>query len=230
MVSGINIKVIDQGDKLPKNIMNKVRTAVISDLGKVLIHFDNTIFFKKLADFSPYSALEISTWAGKQRKLFEDFDCGRIDPEGFFQAFQKQLRISLPPENFFSIYSDIFSLNHRPVAVMKRLLPDTPLVMLSNTDPVRFGFIRSHFPEVMFFHKYVLSYEEGCMKPDPRIYHRAARLSGLPEEACVFIDDRLENIKAAEKIGMKTILFGSDTELYAQLQQQGLRFRSEDLS
>lgn len=210
--------------------MNAVRTAVISDLGNVLIHFDNEIFLKKLADLCPFSIEEIVSWVGSRRKLFADFDCGRIDPEGFFRVFRERLRLSLDQETFFLIYNDIFSLNPAPIGIMKRLSPDVPLIMLSNTDPARFGFIRSRFPEVMLFDEYVLSYEAGCMKPDPWIYRRAVHLSGLPAQKCVFIDDRQENVSAAEKIGMRTVLFRKDTDLFAELKGMGLRFKSDKAS
>ena len=229
-ISGINNVFIGLGNSPLGKTMNAVRTAVISDLGNVLIHFDNEIFFKKLADLCSFSIEEIASWAGDRQNLFADFDCGRIDPDGFFQVFRERLRLSLDQETFFLIYSDIFSVNPVPIGIMKRLSPDVPLILLSNTDPVRFGFIRSRFPEVMLFDEYVLSYEVGCMKPDPRIYRRAVHLSGLPAQRCIFIDDRLENIAGAERIGMRTVFFRKNIDLFAELKGMGLRFQPGETS
>ena len=53
-----------------------------------------------------------------------------------------------------------------------------------------------------FFDLMVFSGEEGVAKPAPEIYERTLqRLEVDPEEA-VFFDDRLENVAAAEALGM----------------------------
>ncbi len=53
----------------------------------------------------------------------------------------------------------------------------------------------------------VVSAEVGVVKPDPRIYRIALeRLAVLPAEA-VFVDDFVENVDAARRLGMQTIHF-----------------------
>lgn len=42
----------------------------------------------------------------------------------------------------------------------------------------------------------------GFAKPDPEIYHHAAKLAGANVEACLFVDDTLANVQAALAIGM----------------------------
>ena len=57
------------------------------------------------------------------------------------------------------------------------------------------------------FDAYVVSAEVGVAKPDPRIYHiTLERLDVLPAEA-VFVDDFIENVEAARRIGMQAIHF-----------------------
>jgi len=58
-----------------------------------------------------------------------------------------------------------------------------------------------------FFDATVFSCDEGMVKPDERIYRITLdRLEVKPNEA-VFVDDKKENIDAAEKIGIAGILF-----------------------
>lgn len=45
------------------------------------------------------------------------------------------------------------------------------------------------------------------VKPDPAIYQLLLDTYNLRPEECVFLDDRKENIEAAGKLGMHTILF-----------------------
>jgi HAD superfamily hydrolase (TIGR01509 family) len=97
------------------------------------------------------------------------------------------------------------------------------VLLLSNTDPERFAFVRRHFPEILFFDGYVLSYELKLLKPDPAIYLAAARLAGTDPAECVFIDDMEENVKGAVDAGLNGVLYRPETDLAAELRKLGLR-------
>ena len=43
----------------------------------------------------------------------------------------------------------------------------------------------------------------GLRKPEPAIYRRALDILGKPAERILFIDDRAENVAAAESVGMQ---------------------------
>ena len=47
-------------------------------------------------------------------------------------------------------------------------------------------------------------------KPDAEIYRRAAERIGLSPEACVFVDDAEVNVRAAEALGMRGIVYRVD--------------------
>jgi epoxide hydrolase-like predicted phosphatase len=75
----------------------------------------------------------------------------------------------------------------------------------------------------------VVSAEVGVVKPDPRIYHiTLERLGVLPAEA-VFVDDFVENVVAARRIGMQAIHF-TDPLLARQQLEDVLRPGSADFS
>lgn len=76
-----------------------------------------------------------------------------------------------------------------------------------------------HWPTFAFFHKvdgYVVSAVEQLKKPNPAIYYRLCERYKLKPEECLFIDDRLENIEAAKKVGMDGICFRSIEQLQAE--------------
>lgn len=61
------------------------------------------------------------------------------------------------------------------------------------------------------------SYEDKVSKPDPASFLNVLKkLNALPEE-CIFIDDSKTNIAAAEKLGIKSILFSDAKNLRAKL-------------
>lgn len=59
----------------------------------------------------------------------------------------------------------------------------------------------------------ILSYEVGFKKPDPKIYRLTFAKLGLKPEETVFIDNKLQNVKAARKLGTKGILYISPKQL-----------------
>jgi putative hydrolase of the HAD superfamily len=198
--------------------------CVISDLGKVIIFFDNNIFFEKIANYSPHSKGEIRELASAHFYLVELFDKGEITPQDFHARVKQELEASIDYDTFFSVYNDVFSLNPPVHQIMKRLKRNYRLVVLSNTDTMRFGFIKKKFPEILIFDEYVLSFEVGFMKPHPQIYKEALKKAEFPAKECVFIDDREENIEAAVKLGINGILLGSQTDLEVILKNMGLSF------
>ncbi len=200
--------------------------SIISDLGNVLIFFDNDIFFNKIIGYSPLSEDEIISEVLAHLELSRSFDMGKVTPEEFYLQAAQIFKANIDKTIFFSIYNDIFSLNMPVVGLLKSLQSRYKLVLCSNTDVERFGFVKKNFPEVLLFDKYVVSYEVGIMKPHPRIYEVAVKEAGTKPEESVFIDDREENIIAAEKLGLQTILLNPDTNLKHELQKIGVTIQS----
>ena len=107
---------------------------------------------------------------------------------------------------------------------LKKLKKKYRLILLSNTDVKHVGFIKQKFPEIFFFDDYVLSYEVGLMKPDPRIYEIALEKAKARVGECLFIDDLEENIEAAAEMGIQTILLKPQIDLEAELRQLNVSF------
>ena len=95
--------------------------TVISDLGKVIVFFDNQIFFKKIARFCPLSAEEVQKLAFEDLSLIESFDTGKITPQEFYRRAVNKLKAEIDIEKFFDIYSDVFFLNPPVLEVIKKL-------------------------------------------------------------------------------------------------------------
>jgi len=91
------------------------------------------------------------------------------------------------------------------------------LYALSNFSAETFPLTKKRFDVFNLFDGIVLSGEEKINKPDPEIYRRLLTRYGLKAEECLFIDDNLENIKAAQKLGFQTIHFTAANELRGEL-------------
>jgi HAD superfamily hydrolase (TIGR01509 family) len=200
-------------------------STVISDLGRVVLWFDNNIFLHKLADAAGKPFSDVKAKVHGDLDLFRRFDGGAVTPRAVFEKVTGLVGADISYKAFFEMYNDIFSLNAPVVDVLANIkAAGYKTLLLSNTDSERFVFVRRRFPEVLFFDHYVLSYELKLLKPDPAIYLAAARLAGSSPGECVFIDDMEENIAGAVATGLAGIHYTPATDLAAELKKLGLRF------
>lgn len=198
--------------------------SVISDLGQVILWFDNKIFYRKIAAACSCPEEKVRDIAHRQAEMIELFDTGRMTPRQFYARAIRELEIAISYEDFFSAYRDVFWLNRPVLELYQKLKGKCRLVLLSNTDVVRFSFIKEKFPDIFVFDRYVLSFEVGVMKPDPRIYEEALKRAEAPASSCVFVDDIEENIRAAAELGLQTIHYRPDTDLERELRALGVNF------
>jgi HAD superfamily hydrolase (TIGR01509 family) len=201
-----------------------IRT-VISDLGRVVLWFDNNVFLGKLAGLSGKPAAELKAAVHNDLELIRRFDGGVVTPEGFRARVSEIAGVDIPYGEFYEIYNDIFTPNPPVLEVLRAVkAAGYKVLLLSNTDPERFAFIRRRFPEIGLFDGYVLSYELKLLKPDPAIYLAASRLGGSEPAECVFVDDMEENVKGAIEAGLAGIHYRPETDLAGELKKLGLRF------
>ena len=62
----------------------------------------------------------------------------------------------------------------------------------------------------------------GSEKPDPIAYQVMLQALELPAKEVIFVDDRLENIEAAQRLGLDAILFESTEQMRQELQQRAV--------
>lgn len=196
--------------------------AVVSDLGNVLLFFDNTVFFKRMTAYTPRPVEEIRRVSHDNLDLLTRFECGRVAPREFYEHACGLLEARATFEEFFAAYNDVFFPNAPAIEALRRLKPGRRMALLSNTDERRWAFIRGRFPEILFFDAYALSFEAGVMKPDPAIYRRALDGLGVAAGRAVFVDDLAENVEGAKRLGMAGIHFTAGTDLASALAKLGL--------
>lgn len=68
----------------------------------------------------------------------------------------------------------------------------------------------------------ILSHKVGFRKPDPKIFEITLDRLGVKPEEAVFVDDGEENVRAAEKVGMKGIIFKDAGQLREDLIKFGI--------
>jgi putative hydrolase of the HAD superfamily len=95
------------------------------------------------------------------------------------------------------------------VALVRRLRGAYRVSVLSNADET----LRARLAALGIldlFDDVVCSAEVGCAKPDPEIYAIACRRLDRPPAQCVFVDDHVANVEAAEAAGLRGVLYRVD--------------------
>jgi putative hydrolase of the HAD superfamily len=83
--------------------------------------------------------------------------------------------------------------------------------ILSNGVPEVMARVGGERPLAEIFDVVVVSYELGHAKPDREIYEATLSRLGLAPQEALFVDDRGENIAAADVLGLRTFYFvGND--------------------
>ncbi len=151
------------------------------------------------------------------------YEKGSIATDDFLQELNQGLSADISKTEFRDLWTATFRTNERMIELFHNLLSkDYTLYLLSNTNDVHFSFIESNFNISRHFHKLILSYEIGSMKPEEEIYREVFRLSGRKPSECLFVDDLEANVKAAEGLGMNTIQFRGVEPLLEELSTLGI--------
>lgn len=97
----------------------------------------------------------------------------------------------------------------------------TPLYALTNFASDTFQRTKGRFSVFSRFRDIVVSGDEGTIKPDEAIYRMCLARANAKAEDCVFIDDTLVNIEAANRLGIHGLHFVDAEKLRLDLRSLG---------
>lgn len=195
------------------------------DLGNVLISFDHSRAWQNIAELTgipPERAGQVLFDSDLQTQ----YEKGEISTEEFHRYFCKQAQATISLEDLCFAASNIFEPLNDSIQLLQTLKQTGQrLGLLSNTcdchwqfllDDDRFKFLHSSFEQT------VLSFIEGCVKPGTDIYRIAANHTNCDPGSILFIDDKQENVKAAQSVGFDGIHFQAFSKLRYELKKRGL--------
>ena len=199
-------------------------TAVIFDMGQVLIHWTPFAVTEHLG--LPKEDMDLLLKEMFNTVEWISLDHGTLTREQAVERVKKRIPERLWPaveETVFGWWKQPL----KPIAGMADLVrelkqKDYGLYVLSNagTD-LRDYFFR--IPGAECFDGILVSAEEKLIKPIPAIYQRLAEKFNLDLGKCVFIDDSPANIEVAIQIGLPGIQFKGDVRrLRKELREMGV--------
>ena len=197
-------------------------TAVVFDLGGVLIEWDPRRLYRQL--FDDPAAMEsflseVCTPAWNAR-----LDAGHPWPEAI-----ESLAREFPAQRDLILAYDtrweemLGGAIEGTVQILAELRDaGIPCYALSNWSAAKFVLTRPRFPFLEWFEGIVISGDVGASKPDPAIYRVLVARYRLTPSATAFIDDAEPNVLVAADLGFRAIQFAGAPGLRADLRGLGL--------
>lgn len=198
--------------------------ALIFDMGGVVIFYDNQIAAKNMSKLIKIPSEKIFKIIDDSHEKFTiDYELGALSKH-YWEIIAKKLGVEKIPEKKFNrLWKGIFWPNKPMIKLIKKLRKNYKIAILSNTGKLHEKYLSKKYKFQNLFHIEIYSFEEKARKPGKKIYQIALKkLKVRPSEA-VFIDDRLENTKGAEKIGIKGIQFKNNKQFLQELKKLGIK-------
>jgi glucose-1-phosphatase len=182
-------------------------SAIVFDLGKVLIPFDYSPAINKLNQIERGLGNRFIEFYKSNYHFHRDFERGNISENEFISKMLEVVDHKIDAETFKKYYADIFSVDEDVISLLPILKNNYKLFLLSNTDSIhqKYGWQKYEF--LKYFDKLILSHEVHSVKPEEKIYRAVEEASGFSSEEHFYIDDIQEYVDAAIKLGWDAVQF-----------------------
>lgn len=196
---------------------------IIFDIGNVLTDFRWRGFLQDKG-FDEAMIDRISK-ASVESPLWNELDRGEWSEEELLQAFvdrdpeiEKELR-----EAYSNIHGMVTPREYAIPWVKKLKENGYQVLFLSNFSKKAEEECADSLAFLPYTDGGILSYKEKMIKPNPEIYRLLLRRYKLLPEECVFLDDTLKNVEAAQAEGMMGILFRTKEQAEEDLRGLGVK-------
>ena len=178
---------------------------IIFDVGQVLVKFNpRNLFIKILKDEEKvdFFLKNICTWEWHiQQDLIYDTSKAAGPVIKKYPEYKEAI------EAFYGRFLEMIDSVHQENVnlALKLKQKGYPIYLLSNFPGDQFEKYRLQNSFLDEFDDRIISGDVGLAKPDIKIYQLAIKKFNLNPEESLFIDDKIENTKGAEQVGIKTI-------------------------
>lgn len=196
-----------------------------------IIFFDIGGVLYKIADFENdfavrYFGLPQKEFAEHFERFSRACENGKISDDKYLQITTK--RFGVGNKKLKKEWTILYARKNRlNIGVMKIAMhvrtAGYKIGIISNTKRM-YDRLRKKIGDLSAFKINVLSYQVGASKPSRKIYIYACKRAGIKPSEAVFIDDRMKNVRGAERAGMHAIHYRNSAQLRKDLKMLGIRF------
>jgi HAD superfamily hydrolase (TIGR01509 family) len=185
---------------------------LIFDFGGVIINIDYALTQKAFMDLGLENFDDLYS-KSKQDGLFDILETGHLSPAGFREKIRQLSGRDLSDSSIDNAWNAmLLDIPFERVALLEKLKRQHSIYLLSNTNEIHIEeFLkqidRQHGLEPFhaLFHKIYFSSRVGMRKPNREIFELVLDENELDPAETLFIDDSIQHIEGARKIGLQTL-------------------------
>lgn len=141
-----------------------------------------------------------------EERLFDKAGLGEFGQDEFLTM----LGFDDPVFHMKSYIENYLTLDKGFIGFAERIKGKYDLVLLSNDVSEWSEYTVKHLGIDKYFSHRTVSADVKCRKPDLKIYDMTLEAIGRSPSECIFIDNDVKNLLAAEEVGISTVLFNRD--------------------
>ena len=179
----------------------------IFDMGGVVAY--NTDVFPDVFAYLGITDEQFLIFAGQD---FEKLFTGKVSPDEFWRRFSVRYGKTVKEELFSKFFNP--KMDQGVVKIIEQLKVDSRVVCGTNTFDPHYDYLMSR-GSYDIFDAVFASNKIGLSKPHAEFYRYILKKERIKPECAIFVDDLEENVSAASKLGITSILF-TDSEAFAR--------------
>ena len=190
--------------------MNKIKN-IIFDLGGVILNLDYT---KTVDEFKKIGLLNFQDLYSQkmQNILFDDFEKGEVSSAEFISYLIDSENLKIKEIDFINAWNAmLLEIPMKKLEFIDALKKDYKVFLLSNTNEIHINKFEDDLKKnnmlnqfYKCFDKVYYSSRMGKRKPDENCFKQVLEENQLVPQQTLFIDDSVQHIKGAKRIGIET--------------------------
>jgi putative hydrolase of the HAD superfamily len=183
--------------------------TIIFDLGGVLVDLSVS---KTIHAFSHVSGLPPDKIAEAYHQYpgFLAYERGELNDNEFRMMLKEVFSLKVGDHDLDTCWNAMLvELPESKLRMLESLKENFTVLALSNTNAIHIHYVNTILLSGRslnsFFHHCYYSHEVGMRKPETRIYEHVLNDYKLNASQTIFLDDNIENIRAANTLGIQTL-------------------------
>ena len=184
---------------------------IIFDLGGVIINIDYHKTIKAFEALGIKNAEELYSQQS-QTDLFDLLETGKITPDEFYDKLREVTGINAPNKKLENAWNAmLLDFPEGITDTLKKAKAKYKTFLLSNTNEIHYRDYTQRLKRQFgisnlesLFDKQYLSHQIGLRKPHKEVFELILNENNLKPEETLFIDDSIQHIEGAAKMGIQT--------------------------
>ena len=220
-IDGLSKEDLTNSSAIDSFMLSSIDT-IIFDLGEVIVDLHTHKTVEAFASLFQKPEFNLFSFH-HQVSFFNEFEKGLISENEFRQQLRNVVQIqNVSDEDIDAAWNAMLGdTPQKKLDVLLQLKKTHRILALSNTNSIHIKFINDYLSNRKtgdclenYFHLAYYSHDLFARKPDKEIYLKVIDIERLSPSSVLFIDDRIENIKTAQELGMQTFHMTHPEQFY----------------